>query len=687
MSLSRFSRRNFLQVAGGVGATLILGCRLGVAKTGSPATAPDFEPNVFIRIDSNGRVTLVAPRPELGTGVRTSLPMILAEELGVDWQGIVVEQAPADRRFGAQGIGGSQSLFGSYKPLRTAAATAATLLKTAAGTAWGVPAAMCILEDGEIKHKASGKHAPIGAFVAAAAALPKPDPASIIFKDPKDYRYVGKPMKRIDNLAVATGKATFGSDIRVKDMRFAVIVRPQAFGGSMKSFDDSACKAVSGFVMACKVAHGVAVVGKDTWSAMKAAAALKVVWDPGPDAALSSADLTARFRKAVQPFPTAPAGAAKTIEAVYELPYLAHASMEPMICTVSLLGGRCEVWASTQSPAAALREAVQASGLPATSITVHVPLVGGGFGRRLSQDYISECIEIAHNLGEPVQLVWTRTDDFQHDFYRPMTYHALQGSIGSDGAPVAFHHQALVAGGRDPSDEISWGDLEFPYAIPDAKLLRNAIASPVPTGAWRSVDATFLAYAQECFLDELCAAAGKDPVETRLALMKDERLKRTLQLAAEKSGWGTPMKKGWGRGVACYSGFNSSVTQVAEVEVVGNKVKVRRMVAAVDCGYVVNPLGVEAQIQGATTDAVSTFLYSAITIKEGGVAEANWDDFQWARMEDAPAVVVYLTTQEDHPTGIGEPGYPPSIAAIGNAVFAACGKRIRRLPLDAKDLA
>ncbi len=685
MSVIRLSRRSFLQAAGGVGATLILGCRLGLGEP-QGSLASDFEPNVFIKIDSNGHVTLTAPRPELGTGVRTSLPMVLAEELGVDWHAIVIEQAPPDRRFGPQGIGGSQSMLSSYRPLRTAAATAATLLKTAAGAAWGVAASDCVLENGEVANKASGKHAPIGTFVAAAAALPKPDPASILYKDPKDYRYVGKPMKRIDNLAVATGKATFGSDIRIKGMRFAVIVRPHAFGAGVKSFDDSGCKAASGFLKAFQVAHGVAVVGKDTWSAMKAATKLKVVWDQGPNATLTSADLTARFKKAVQPFPAPPTDATKTIEAVYQLPYLSHAPMEPMICTVSLQGDHCEIWASTQSPAAALGEAAQASGVPHSNITMHIPLVGGGFGRRLSQDYITECIEIAKKLGEPVQLVWTRTDDLQHDNYRPMTYHALKGSTGPEGMPVEFCQQTFVAG-EESSGAPSWGALEFPYGLPEARFLRDGIESPVPTGAWRSVDGTFMAYVQECFFDELCAAGGKDPVEARLALMKDERLKRTLQLAVEKSGWGTPMKKGWGRGVACYSGFNSSVTQVAEVQVVGNKVKVHRLVAAVDCGYVVNPLGVSAQVEGASSDAVSTFLYSAITIKDGGAAEANWDEFQWASMEDAPAVEVHLTTQEDHPTGIGEPAYPPSIAAIGNAVFAASGKRIRRLPLNPKDLA
>lgn len=684
MSANELTRRHLLQAGGSVAATLILGCRLGLAlpKGSNTEPAQDFEPNAFIKIDSNGRVTLIAPRPELGTGVRTSLPMIIAEELGVDWDKVVIEQAPPDQRYGSQSIGGSQSLISSYHPLRTAGATAATLLKTAAGAAWGVAASECALEGGEIRHSASGKHASIGTFVAAAAALPVPETRSVLYKDPKDYRYVGKPMKRIDNKAVATGKAGYGSDVRIKGMRVAVIVRPHAYGGRVKSFDDSGCRAVSGFVKAFEVSQGVAVVGKDTWSAMKAANALKATWDQGPNGTLSSADLTNRFKQAVQPFPAGSSGAGKTIEAVYELPFLSHAPMEPMVCTAAVDGNHCELWASTQIPGAALGEAARASGLDPSQITVHIPLVGGGFGRRLSQDYIGECIEVAKALGEPVQLVWTRADELQHDYYRPMTYHALRGSVGADGMPSAFYHQALTAGGRRAPGEPSWRGLNSAYGLPDAQLLRSGIESPVPTGAWRSVDATFMAYVQENFFDELCAAGGKDPLEARLALMKDQRLKRTLQLAAEKNGWGSPLKKGWGRGVASYSSFGSSVTQIAEVEMVGHNPKVRRVVAAVDCGYVVNPLGVEAQVQGAINDAVATFLYAAITIKDGGANETNWDQYSWSRMEDAPVIEVYTTTQEDHPTGIGEPGYPPAIAAIGNAVFVASGRRVRKLPFE-----
>ncbi len=691
MSKVLLTRRSFIQTTAAAGASLVLGCRLYAnGSPGSAAPEAKFEPNAFIRIDSDGKVTLIAPRPEVGTGVRTSLSMLLAEELGVDWQHIVVEQATADKKYGDQNIGGSQSVQSSYQPLRHAAATAATMLKSAASDLWGVTATECELEGGEVWHKASGKHAPIGAFVVNAAAKPIPAAADVILKKPSEFKLIGKPTKRIDNLPVVTGKATYGLDCRVPGMKFAVIVRPHAFGGRAVSFDDSSSKSITGFVQAFLVesgSGGVAVVGSSTWSAMKAAAALTVKWDDGPNASLTSADLTSSFKKAIEPFPSPPAAATKTIEAVYELPYLSHAPMEPMNCTASVTADKCEVWAPTQVPETCISEAMKITGLPEAQVTVHLPMVGGGFGRRLSAEYVTECVEIAKKLGQPVQLVWTRTNDLQHDHYRPMNYHAMKGSVGSDGMHMAFYHQLLEAGGRPRATAGVWSDLNGQYTLAEGHVMFGRIQSPVPNGAWRSVQNTYLGFVRECFFDELCAASGKDPVEARLALMRNDRLKKTLQLAVEKAGWSTPMKPGWGRGVACFAGFGSYITQIAEVEYTAGKVKVHRVVAAIDCGQVVNPLGLAAQIEGATMDAIATTFYAAITIENGGAAQTNWDSYRWARMSDAPVVEVYTTSDTERPGGAGEIGYPAAVAAIGNAIFAASGKRIRRLPIAAEDLA
>ena len=687
MSKATLSRRHFLQTTGVLGASLILGCKLS-ANPGR--TAANFEPNAFLRIDTDGKVTLMAPRPEVGTGVRTSLPMLLAEELGVDWKTVVIEQATADSKYGSQTIGGSQSVQSSYKPLRMAAATAATMIKGAAAEQWGVPAAECDLVDGNVVHKGAGKLAPIGTFVAAAAARPVPDASSVVMRDPKDFKIIGKPTKRIDNLPVVTGKAVFGMDCKVPGMKYAVIVRPHAFGGRATAFDDSGCKAIAGFAQAFLVesgSGGVAAVGKDTWSAMKAAEALKVTWDEGTSATLTTADLTARFKQAVQPFPDPPGAAVKTIEAVYELPYLSHAPMEPMNCTASVTPDKCEVWAPTQVPDSCRNEAAKVTGLPAAQVTVHLPLVGGGFGRRLSAEYVTEAVEISKKIAAPVQLIWTRTDDLQHDHYRPMNYHAMKGSVGSDGLPMTFYHQQYEAGGRPRPNAATWSNLNGHYTIPEAHLMVGRIESPVPNGAWRSVANTYLGFVRECFFDELCAAAGKDPVEARMAIMHDDRLKATLQLAVQKAGWGTQMKAGWGRGIACFGGFGSYVTQIAEVECIKGKVKVHRVVSVVDCGLVVNPLGFEAQVQGATMDAIATTLYSAITIENGGAAQKNWDDFRWAKMSDAPMIEVYSINQTERPGGAGEVGYPAAVAAIGNAIFAATGKRVRKLPVSPEDLA
>ena len=698
MSATQLSRRTFVTVAAGAGAAFVLGFRCfdPQAQPGSKARAPKatLRANVWISIDSDGLVTLTVPKPDMGQGSRTVLAMILAEELGVDWHKINIVQAPADgTNYGGQGVGGSATVRVMWKPLMKAGATAAAMVCQAAAKEWNVGADAVNLEDGMVSSKSAGKSAPIGEFAAAASTIPVPDSSTLTPKGKGNYRLVGKPTKRVDNLAVVTGTAGFGLDVKVPDKKVAVMVRPRVFGSSVKSFDDTASKAVPGYIATFQIGQSIALVAENTWAAMSAADALKVVYDDGPNAGVSTATISKAMAAAVSEFPEMPAGAAKTVSSTYELPYLSHATMEPQNCTARVTADSCEVWVPTQQPEGARSTAARVAGVPEGATLVHVTLVGGGFGRRLSVDYVQECVAIAKQLGKPVQLVWTRTDDLQHDQYRMATYQAMKGAVDAQGTPIASYHQLIESGGRGRGNRggdtsaPSWTEAGSAYGIATSKRLRQSIGMPIPTGAWRSVENTYQQFAIECFFDELCTAGGKDPVAARKELLKDERLKHTLERAAELADWGKPLGPKMGRGVACFSGYGSVITQIAEVDCSGPQPKVKRMTAVVDCGLAVNPLGVEAQVQGAMMDAVSTTLHSAITIQGGGVDEVNFDGFKWGRMADAPHMVVEIISDGDTPGGIGEVGYPAAGPAIANAIYAATGKRVRKLPVKMDELA
>lgn len=671
------SRRLFLKVSAGVGAGLVLGCRI---EADGGQAGDGFEPNVFVQIDGKGVVTITAPRPDIGTGVRTSLSMILAEELGVDWQTIKIVQAPGNRdKYGGQGVGGSGSVRGSFGPLRIAGATAAMMLKQAAAAKWGVAVEKISIEGG-IVSDGGAKKGSIGEFAAAAAKLPVPDRNQVQLKPKDQYKIIGKRTKRVDNADVVTGRARFGLDTKLPGMKVAMIARPPTFGGKAAKFDEAAAKAVEGVRDVFEFNGGVAVVADDTWRAHKAIEALKVEWDAGPNAALMSADITKAFQAALQPFPDLGEGLGKVVEAAYELPYLSHSPMEPMNCTAHFKGGKCEVWVPTQVPDNARDQVARALQIDPNDVTLHVTLVGGGFGRRLGVDYAMECVQIAKRVDGPVQLLWTREDDTKHDYYRPANYHAFKGAIGADGMPAVVMHQLMEAGrgrGREPS----WGGSRMPYRLAKAQTMQMSVDSPVPTGAWRSVENTYLCFVTESFFDELCAAGGQDPIKARLALMNNDRLKRTLEMCAEKAGWGKALPKGRGLGVACFSGYGSHITQIAEVEVKDGEAKVLRVVAVVDCGLAINPLGVEAQVEGATMDAVSTTMGAEITIRNGGVRQINFGDYGWGRMVHAPRMEVHVISEGDTPGGMGEVGYPAAGPAIANAIFAATGQRIRKLPV------
>ena len=681
--MSQLTRRSFLKVTAMAGSGLVLGTLLPAESCKAADATPGLEASIgsYVHIAPNGEVTITAPRPDCGQGVRTSLCMIIAEELGVDWTTVKVVQAVADNStFGNQGVGGSGSVRGSFESLRLVGATAATMLKQAGAKKLGVDPGECSIENGMIV--CGDKKTGIGEVAEAASRLPVPDPSMVKLKDPSQFAIIGKPTKRVDNAAVVTGKAGFGLDTRVPGMKFAVIARPATFSGQVSSVDDSEALKIPGVFKVFQMGSGVAVVADSTWAAIKGRDALKIEWNTGQSSSFDSAELTKRFQEAVPKFPELPPGTT-VIEATYELPYLSHAPMEPMNCTAHVQDDKCEVWAPTQVPDGARAGVARQLSMPLENVTLHVTLVGGGFGRRLSTEYVTEAVAVSKLAGCPVQLLWTRDDDMQHDHYRPATYHALKGSVGSDGQPAAFYHACIMAGGGGRrGDSASWGRSSLVYDVPNAGVQFGNASSPVPTGAWRSVENTYMNLINECFFDELCAAAKKDPVELRMKLMKNDRLKATLAKAAELADWGKSMPKGHGRGVACFSGYGSYITQIAEVEALADgKFKVLRVVAVLDCGLAVNPLGVEAQIQGATMDGIATLLHSAITIKDGGAEQRSWAEFGWARHSDAPHIEVHLISGSNQPGGIGEVGFPASGPAVLNAIFAATGKRLRSLPI------
>lgn len=686
-TLTKVSRRTVLNAGMIAGGGLVLGCVLPSRKAAG-ATAQSAQGaslNLFVSIDSTGAVSILAPRPECGTGVKTSLPMCVAEELGVDWKSIKVVMSKADggmRQYGGQGIGGSNSIRGSFSAMRWAGATAALMLRQAAAQKWGIGVEQCRIENGSVLGGNSGQRVTFGELAAIAAKLPVPERSTVTLKKPSEFKILGKPTKQVDTPAIVAGKAVFALDCRPKGAKVAVVARPVPFGGSVKSFDDSEAKKVSGVTHVIQLGSGVAVVGNNTYAAMKGRDALKIQWDQGPNASLNTEELNKRFKAAVQPFPDMPAGSA-AIEAVYELPFLSHAPLEPMNASADVRADSAEIWAPTQSPEGALSQAAQQLGLSPDKVTFHLPLMGGAFGRRFSSEYISEAIAISKQIGSPVQVLWSRDDDLRHDFYRPMTYHAMKGAVNGNSI-VAYYHQALRAGGGGRGGA-NWGRGQVGYGIANTGSINGGISSSVPTGPWRSVDATFMGYVTECFFDELCTAAKLDPYQARMDLLQNGTLKECVRLAAEKAGWGKPLPAGWGRGIACYSSFGSSVAHVAEVEVKNGVPKVHRIVSAVDCGLVVNPLGAKSQIEGAVMDGIATMFYSQITIDGGGVYEQTFGEFGWARIDDAPVFETYFVERPDaSPSGLGEPGFPPAGPAIANAVFAACGKRVRKLPIGGK---
>lgn len=683
------SRRSVLQVMAGAGASLMIGsfpaaCSGAHArneKTGAPKA---FEPSAFLKIDPDGAVTVTVSKSDMGQGIRTTFAMLVAEELDADWTKVQVTQAPADPVYGGQGTGGSGSTRSMHKRLRQIGAGARVMLVAAAAEKWGVDATQCTTENGKVLHKASGRSIPYAELTTAAAGMQVPD-GDVPLKDKSKFSIIGKPTKRVDNPAVVTGRAIYGQDVTVEGTTYAVVLRRPAFGASVSSVDDTAAKQVPGVVDVVQIPSGVAVVGANTWAAIAGREALKVDWNLGPNAGLATSDIRASLKAAVKDHLDMPAGA-KVVEATYDLPYLAHATMEPMNAVADVRDGRCTVWAPTQAPDSARQQVARMLDIPVENVTLNVTLLGGGFGRRFAADFIADAVAVSRAVKKPVKLLWTRDDDMKNDHYRPMSHHSCKGAVDASGNPVGWSHQAILAGGRGRGGD-NFGNAGIPYAIEAKGLLRGGAPAPIPTGAWRSVEHSQIDVVNECFIDELAHAAGQDPFEFRRKAMSNERLKKVLEVAAEKAGWGKALPKGKGRGIACFDGYGSCAAHVVEVSVTANKITVDRVVCAVDPGLAINPKGIEAQMQGAFIDGLSTALKVEVTIEKGGVVQSSFLDYDWARMGDTPQIEVHIVESGGDPGGMGEVGYPSAPAAIANAIFAATGRRVRKFPIRLKELA
>jgi len=700
------TRREFVEgAAGAAGAALVIGFHLPTGRRAVPEAVAPFAPNAWLRIGSDESVLVEVDRSEMGQGVTTSLPMLLAEELEADWTKVRIEFAPADRAyfnplFGAQGTGGSTSIRAAFTPLRKAGAQARAMLVAAAAKTWSVDAAGCRAALGAVTHGATGKKLTYGQLVATAATLPVP--ADVPLKDPKDWKILGKRTHRLDTPLKVDGRAQFGIDVRVPGMLVAVIARSPVFGGKVKSFDAAAAKAVPGVRNVVQVSTGIAVVADGYWAARKGRVALTIDWDEGPTAAVSSESISQLFAQRAEQVgavarhdgdPDAAMGTALSkVEADYEMPFLAHATMEPMNCTAHVREDGVDIWAPTQFQTGAQGLGAKIGGVTPDKVRVHTTYLGGGFGRRFEMDFIMEALEVSKAAGAPVKVMWSREDDLQNAQYRPASFHRFRAGFDADGAPTVWTHRIVapsimarlfpdsIKNGLD--GEAVEGGRDLPYAIPNVHVDYVLTDTGIPVGFWRSVNNSFNAFAVESFVDELAAAAKKDPVAFRRGLLaKAPRHLRVLELAAAKAGWGTPAPAGRARGVAVWKSFDSYVAQVAEVSIADGTPVVHKVTCAVDCGPVVNPDTVEAQMQSAIVYGLSAALRGAITIDKGRVQQSNFDGYEPLRMREMPLVEVHIVPSTDAQGGVGEPGTPPIAPAVCNAIFALTGKRIRKLPI------
>jgi isoquinoline 1-oxidoreductase beta subunit len=713
------ARRDFLRAGAALTVAFYLpetrGQSSGPGKTAAAAAPSQVElaPNAFVRIGGDSSVTVMAKHVEMGQGTYTGLATLVAEELDADWQQVRVEGAPADAgRYNnlfwgpTQGTGGSTAIANSYEQLRKAGATARAMLVSAAAETWRVPAAQITVSNGVLTHK-SGRKATFGALAEKAAAMPVP--SDVKLKDPKQFRLIGKRVPRKDSRAKTNGTAQFTIDVKLPGMLTAVVAHAPLFGAKAKSFDAVKTKAIRGVVNVVQIPNGVAVLATNFWSAKQGRDALSVQWDETGANRLGSAELLTQYKAlAAKPglaalksgdVDKALAGAAKTIEAAFEFPYLAHSAMEPMNCVIQLKDGACQVWNGEQFQTVDQANVAGVLGLKPDQVKLNMLYAGGSFGRRANpqSDYLVEAAHIvkATNGTAPVKLQWTREDDTRAGYFRPLYYHTIRAGLDSSGKLVGWQHrivgQSILAGtpfepmlvkdGIDPTSVE--GASNLPYQIPNMLVDLHTTKGAVPVQWWRSVGSTHTAFSTETVIDELAVAAGQDPVAFRRTLLgKHPRHRGVLDLAAAKAGWGKPLPKGRARGVAVHESFNTLVAQVAEVTVLGNGAfRVDRVVCAVDCGVAVNPDVIRAQMEGGIGYGLSAALHGAITLKDGRVEQSNFHDYRPLRINEMPRVEVYIVPSSEKPTGVGEPGVPPIAPAVANALAAATGQRLRNLPL------
>jgi len=706
------SRRNFLVVSAAAGGGLVVSLSLPLTRS-EAAGSENFAPNGFIRIGSDGEIALTMPYVEMGQGTYTSIPMLIAEELEVGLKQVHLEHAPPNEKLyanpllGVQATGNSNAMRGAWKPFREAGATAREMLIAAAAKRWNVDLKSCRAQEGAVIHESSGRRLKYGELAAEAAKMPVP--AHVTLKTPEEFKLIGTPAKRLDAAGKVNGSAVYGIDARPPGVKIVTLAQSPVFGGTVKSVDDTAARAVKGVRQIVRLDDAVAVVADHMGAAKKGLAALKIEWDDGPNATLATADIAAELEQAtlgsgavaqsIGDAGQAMASAATKVEAIYQVPFLAHATMEPMNCTVHFRKDACEIWIGTQAIARVQAMAAKAAGLPTEKVIVHNHLIGGGFGRRLEADGAVRAVEIAKQVDGPVKVVWTREEDIQHDAYRPYWFDRISAGLDEQGRPIAWkHHYAgssviarwLPPGFKDGLDPDSTeGAIDLVYDFPNFHVEYSRVEPKgVTTGFWRSVGPSHNVFVVESLVDEMAAAAKQDPVAYRRALLdKSPRAKAALDLAAEKAGWGQPLPKGVGRGVSLQYVFGSYLAQVAEVEVAKDgSVRVRRVVCAMDCGTVVNPDTVQAQLQSGIIFGTTAALYGEITLKNGRVEQTNFDTYQMIRMNEAPAIEVHVVKSSEPPGGMGETGTSGIVPAIANAIFAATGKRLRKMPVDANAL-
>ncbi|MBI5929872.1 MAG: xanthine dehydrogenase family protein molybdopterin-binding subunit [Chloroflexi bacterium] len=670
---TQLSRRTFIKVSA-VGGGLLLGFELpAVPKIGAQTPEATFIPNAYLRITSDDTITIMVHRSEMGQGVQTAIPMILADELEADWTRVHLEQAPADSTYGDQVTGGSVSISSSYGTLRIAGATARTMLIAAAAQIWNVDPAACRAENSRVIHEE--KQLSYGELTATAAALPIPRRQELQLKDSSAFRLIGTSIPNVLTPQYVDGTAQYAIDVRLPGMLYAAVARCPVFGGRVESYDDSRTKAFEGVRHIVEIESGVAVVADNSWAALKGRDLLDITWDEGAFVAQNDDTLLQAFAAEIPSAEVAPA-----IEAIYFTPYLAHATMEPMNCTADVRPDGCDVWAPTQDRQQAKLVAISLTGLNRDVVNIHVPPIGCGLGRRLKVDYVEEAVQISKLVSVPIKLLWSRADDIQNGAYRPATYHVLRATLDEQGRPNHYEHH-IVGQPVAAASDLAYGASDHPYDLGDSVVRAHSVMLPIPTAYFRSVSNPTSAFAREAFVDEMAELAGQDPYEYRMALLRNERFKVVLESAARAASWGNPLPEGHAHGIAFHTTWGIPVAQVAEVSISQDKPHIHRIVCAIDCGLVINPDMVVAQMESGIAVGLSS-LFNAITFENGRVQEGNFHEYPLLEMKAMPVVEVHIVPSTAMPEGVGEMGIPPVVPAVINALYKLTGKRIRQLPIQ-----